>query len=95
MLILIITSMLLIVLILLETIKHFKVNTNLQNSDHEWMNLINNFKKVSPLIKTTDQLEHYLTDINEQVKNYETDYSFLVAFNSIVREVRARLMQQD
>ena len=56
-----------------------------------WMDLVDEFKSTALLINTKDQLDEYLEGIHEQFRNFETDYSFLVAFNSIKREVQERL----
>ena len=64
-----------------------------QDEDLVWIELINNFKSMAPQIKDMKQLENYLSNINEQVKNHETDYTFLEAFNSIIKQTRERLKQ--
>ena len=65
-----------------------------QKEDLKWLELINNFKSVSPQIRSMEQLEDYLTSIKHQVKNYESDYKILLAFNSIIRQIRERLKQE-
>ena len=62
-----------------------------QKEDLKWLDLINNFKSVSLQIRSIEQLEDYLTGIKQQVKSFETDYTFLVAFNSIIQQIRERL----
>ena len=79
-------------LIIFLSSKNEKAKTP-QKNDVQWLDLINNFKSVSQQLKSTEQLEDYLKSINYQVKNYETDYSFLMAFNSIIRQIRERLKQ--
>lgn len=64
-----------------------------QKKDLKWLELINNFKSVSPQIRSIEQLQDYLNSIKHQVKNFEADYTFLVAFNSIIRQIRERLRQ--
>jgi len=56
-----------------------------------WVELVAEFKTTALLFHRREQLEEYLDEIHEQFRNFETDYSFLVAFNSIKREVRERL----
>ena len=64
-----------------------------QKEDLNWLELINNFKSVSPQIRSLEQMQDYLNGIKHQVKNFEADYTFLVAFNSIIRQIRERLKQ--
>ncbi len=59
-----------------------------------WIELISNFKTAAFQIKNTEELKKYLSDINDQVKNFETDYAFLVDFNSIIRQTRERLNEK-
>lgn len=60
-----------------------------------WQQIIHNFKSKTPEIKNLQMLEEYLLSIRDEVKEYETDYSFLVAFNSQIREIRERLKQKS
>ena len=57
----------------------------------KWMDFVSNFKTAALKIDSAEQLELFLSSNNEKVKQYETDYAFLVAFNSLVREVRQKL----
>ena len=56
-----------------------------------WTDLINNLRKISQELKTKEQLDNYLLEVNDQVRSFETDYAFLVAFNSMIREIREKL----
>lgn len=54
-----------------------------------WSSLVDNLKSAS--LQDKKQLEKYLASIDDQIRNFETDYAFLVAFNTTVREVRDRI----
>jgi len=60
-------------------------------SNPVWTDLVNELKEIAPTFENREHLDHYLTGVNEQVKNYETDYSFLVAFYSAIREIKEAL----
>lgn len=60
-----------------------------------WKPLIGDFKDKSSQIQSIQQLETYLGSIKERVKEFETDYSFLIEFNSQIREIREKLKQKD
>ena len=62
-------------------------------SDTSWTGLVDELKALSPYLKTQDQLDSYLSNVDEKIRNYETDYSFLVAFNSVLRDVKARFKE--
>jgi hypothetical protein len=53
------------------------------------------FKESSMQIQSIIQLEEYLISINEKVKQFETDYRFLVSFNGQIRLIRQLLKQKD
>jgi len=94
---LIITSiiMFLLILIILMIAWKRKRETRPGMQEREWSELINNFKTVAPKIDDINQLERYLQSINDQVKKYESDYEFLVVFNSMIKKVRERLKRDD
>lgn len=56
-----------------------------------WIELVNELKSVADTIKNKKQLDEYLLQVDDLRRNYETDYSFLVAFNSIIRDIKQRL----
>lgn len=89
------TTILMIIFILLQITKYKKNLSEEVIEQHQWMELINDFKQKSPSIKNADQLSKYLTSIQGQVENYQTDYNFLFAFNSAIREVREQLKDFD
>ena len=93
--ILLLTTLVVIVILVYETINYKKKILNEKKQNPGWMDLINEFRRVSPNFKNMEQLEHYLVGINDQVKKFETNYSFLVAFNAIIKEVRERLKQYE
>jgi len=70
-------------------------NLKLESGQPQWQKLIQNFKNKAPEIKNLQMLEEYLLSIKDEVKEYETDYSFLVALNSQIREIRERLKQES
>lgn len=76
--------------VLLILIKKKEVQEQIDNVQLE-LELINNFKTIAPTINSSEQLEIYLDSIREEVKKYESDYTFLVAFNEIIRQIRDRL----
>ncbi len=59
-----------------------------------WQEFVNEFKSLTDQFKRMDQLEEYLQTIQDRYRNYETDYSFLVRFNSVKREAIDRLKQE-
>ena len=77
-------------LILVIFIKKKEVQKQIDDAQME-LELINNFKNMAPKINNVKQLENYLAAINEDVKKYESDYTFLVAYNDIIRQIRERL----
>lgn len=83
---------LLVVIILIIAWKRKRV-TKREVREKGWSELINNFKTVAPKIIDINQLERYLQSVNDQVKKYESDYEFLVVFNSMIKKVRERLKQ--
>lgn len=56
-----------------------------------WTGLVDDLKKASQELASKEQLESYLLKVHDQVRDFETDYTFLVAFNSAVREIKERL----
>lgn len=64
---------------------------NLQQEGEPWAELIQNFRRISPQITSLEELEIYLSKINSEVKKYETNYDFLIAFNSEIRKIREQL----
>lgn len=94
MLIIILVTMVLMIVFVLQQVRKYKKEVSGQIvKQHQWMGIIDSFKQASRTIKNADQLEHYLTSIKDQVNNYQTDYNFLIAFNSTIKEVRDRLKQ--
>jgi hypothetical protein len=87
----IILSILLISAILVLLVLNYKKSKGQTPSDQPWASLIRQFKSLAPKFKTARELEEYLLKINEEVKNYETNYAFLVEFNAVIRKVRERL----
>jgi len=57
----------------------------------KWVSFVNDFKMRASNFKNREQLEDYLSQVNEQLKLYKTDYSFLVEFNSTVRNIKEKL----
>jgi uncharacterized protein YxeA len=93
--IIIITSILLAIIAgILLFRNHKRRKSKLDSEQPEWQKLIQYFKSKTPEIKNLQMLEEYLLSIKDEVKEYETDYSFLVAFNSQIREIRERLKQK-
>jgi Tfp pilus assembly protein PilO len=81
------------VLVYIFIYKHKKDETPMDQP--AWKPLMSDFKVKSSQIQSIQQLETYLGSINEQVKEFETDYSFLIAFNAQIREIREKLKQKD
>ena len=62
-------------------------------AEPSWTGLVDELRALTPYFKTEEQLESYLADIQVKVRNFETDYSFLVAYNSIVRDLKAKFRE--
>lgn len=60
-----------------------------------WKPLMTDFKDKSSQIQSIQQLENYLGSIKDHVREFETDYSFLIVFNEQIREIREKLKQKD
>lgn len=88
----ILTSILLIIFILFLRVWKTKESKDLISSEQPWATLIQQFKSVAPQIKSIQELEDYLLIINDEVKDHETDYTFLKDFNAVIHQVRERLM---
>ncbi len=92
----IIASLLLVIIVGILLMRNQRIRkSKLDSEQPQWQKLINNFKSRTPEIKNLQMLEEYLLSIKEEVKEYETEYSFLVAFNSQIREIRQRLKQKS
>jgi len=74
-------------------ILHFikRDNYDSQKKEPKWISFVNDLKIRASNFKSKEQLEAYLLEVNEQLKLYETDYSFLVEFNSAVRDIKKNL----
>ena len=81
------------VLIFLIVIRRWKKSTKKITNERGWIFLINDFKAMAPKIKEMNQLESYLQSIQGKIKRFENDYDFLIAYNSIIEEVRIKLKQ--
>lgn len=68
-----------------------RTQKNLEQVGEPWTELMENFRRTAPQIKSLEQLEEYLNSINGEVKKYETIYDFLIVFNSEIRLIRDRL----
>lgn len=56
-----------------------------------WGYLIDELQSNSKRLNSLEELECYLKEIEDQVRKFETDYSFLVAYHSSVREIKGAL----
>lgn len=59
--------------------------------DPIWTDLVKELENASNSWMIQSQLDDFLKSNQEQVKKFETDYSFLVAYNSAIREIKERL----
>ncbi len=89
--IIVLTIILIIVILVYFLFRRKKKGNNQAVGEAPWIELIRNFKASVPRIKSKVALEDYLASINEEVKKYETDYSFLVAFNGLIKEIREKI----
>ena len=58
----------------------------------DWAHLMQEFKARASSFKSNQELEEYLSSINENVKKHETDYVFLLAFNETIQSIRKKLV---
>ena len=62
-----------------------------QSQEPQWASFVEEFRMIAPEMQSNEQLEAYLSGVNEKVKLFETDYTFLVAFNTTLREIKDRI----
>lgn len=62
-----------------------------QLKEPQWTSFVEDFSAIAGDVQNNDQLEEYLDSVNDKIKMFETDYAFLVAFNTTVREIRDRI----
>ncbi len=59
-----------------------------QLKEPEWTSFVEDFRSIAHEMQNNNQLDEYLESVNDKVKMFETDYAFLVAFNTTVRDIR-------
>jgi hypothetical protein len=64
---------------------------NRTGKDPAWAHLVRELESSSNSWMIKRQLDDYLQSNQEKVKRFETDYSFLVAYNSAIRQIKERL----
>jgi Tfp pilus assembly protein PilO len=74
---------------------HKRKKETLNKNQPAWKPLMRDFKEKSSQIESIQQLETYLSSINGLVKEFETDYAFLIVFNAQIRDIREKLKQKD